>query len=691
MSSVWKDNLSIPIIMNFLFTRPLRNRYLFASDLILLSVAAYLSFVLRLEKLDLRVSWPGFLLFAALALIITPYVFHRAGVYSRYWRYASVDELLLLAGAMTTAALVVGVLSLTLSWLTPLALLVPRSIPLIFLLLGLVATAGPRFLLRISARSIAWQRASGKEDGARPQPVLIMGAGDAGVMIVREMRNNPRLGLDPIGFLDDNPAKHAVHIHGVPVLGGRETIPALARQYGVKQVIIAMPTASGQAIREILHICSEAGVQTRIVPGIFELLGGRVDVRQLRDVRIEDLLRREPVRTDISAVAAMLRGKRILVTGAGGSIGSELCRQIIRCEPAALVLVGHGENSIFEIHNELKVEGARFNLQPATCNLHPVIADIRFADRVCAIFQAYRPEIVFHAAAHKHVPLMESNTVEAITNNVLGTRNLIEAAAAVGTERFVMISTDKAVNPTSMMGASKRVAELVVTRAGRERENGSAGGSACIPDGLLSDCSSAPPSPRASAPLPLCSVVRFGNVLGSRGSVVPFFQKQIAAGGPVTITHPEMRRFFMTIPEAAQLVLQAAVLGKGGEVFALDMGEPVRIADLANDLIRLSGFEPGQGIQIVYTGLRPGEKLYEELFAVGETHTRTQHEKIFVCSNGVHGQTADARRQVADRVNALIAAAQRDDACAVRRLLQDLVPEYHPVEVSDGVPELMAS
>jgi len=493
-----------------------------------------------------------------------------------------------------------------------------------------------------------------------------MGAGDAGAMIVREMQSNPHLGLEPVGFLDDDLGKHDVRIHGVPVLGDRHAILEMVKKHKASQVIIAMPTVPGVEIRDIVHICDEAGVRARIIPGMYEILDGTVSVNQLRDVRIEDLLRRDPVHTDISAVREMLRGKQVLVTGGGGSIGSELCRQILRCEPAALTLVGHGENSIFEITNELtKLEAGNSKLKtgnskletessiqhPASSiqypvsSIQPIIADIRFPERIRAVFEEYRPEIVFHAAAHKHVPLMESNEVEAVTNNVLGTRNVVEAAVATGVERFLMISTDKAVNPTSVMGTSKRVAELIVQAAARRT------GRAFV-------------------------AVRFGNVLGSRGSVVPFFQKQIAAGGPVTVTHPEMKRYFMTIPEAVQLVLQAAVLGKGGEVFALDMGEPVRIADLAGDLIRLSGFEPGRDIDIVFTGLRPGEKFYEELFADQEIHKRTQHEKIFVCPNGAGPGCPPGEFEAA--VDALVRAAHRGEARRVRQLLADLVPEYRP-------------
>ena len=656
--------------MKRLLAHPLRNRYLLLSDFCLLVVAAYVSYVLRLEKFDLGAHWPGFLLFTALALVITPLVFRRAGVYARYWRYASVEELLLLAGAVTIAVVLVGAVSLVAVRFLPGDPPLPRSIPLIFLLLALVATAGPRFVLRLSARSTLRGRSNGKEHSAQPQTVLIMGVGDAGAMIVRELRSNPHLGLEPVGFLDDDLGKHDVKIHGVPVLGDRHAIPEMAASYKVSQVIIAMPTAPGAEIRDILRICGEAGVQARTIPGIYELLDGSVSVKQVRDVRIEDLLRRAPVQTDISAVDVLLRGKRVLVTGGGGSIGSELCRQILRCDPARLIILGHGENSVFEIVEELRT--AFPQLGP---KLVPVIAGTRFPARIRAVFAEQRPEIVFHAAAHKHVPLMEGNPGEAITNNVMGTRSVLDAALASGVERFVMISTDKAVNPTNIMGASKRAAELLVHQAAQ------------------------------GSGLPYVAV-RFGNVLGSRGSVVHTFRRQIAAGGPVTVTHPDMRRYFMTIPEAVQLVLQAAVLGRGGEVFVLDMGEPIKIADLAHDLIRLSGLRPGvrggeeerrrggegekgragEGqdwdIEVVYTGLRPGEKLFEELFIPGESYVRTAHQKIFVASNGA--ANAACCQGLDEKVDRMIAAAECGDRAAIVQAMQALVPEYQPAGVESG-------
>jgi FlaA1/EpsC-like NDP-sugar epimerase len=407
-----------------------------------------------------------------------------------------------------------------------------------------------------------------------------------------------------------------------------------------------MPVASGKTIRKIVELAEQAGAQVKIIPGMHELLDGTVSATQLRDVRIEDLLRREPIRTDITAVGQMIRGKRVLVTGAGGSIGSELCRQILRLHPASLVLIGHGENSIFEIHNELRaaLEKDRTHEGAPQPDIHAVIADTRALNRLWAVFTRFRPEVVFHAAAHKHVPLMEYNPTEAVTNNIIGTRNLLHVSRIMGVDRFVMISTDKAVNPTSMMGASKRVAELLVNQTARQT------GKPYV-------------------------AVRFGNVLGSRGSVLHTFQQQIAAGGPVTVTHPEMKRYFMTIPEAVQLVLQAATLGSGGEVFMLDMGQPVKIADLARDLIKLSGLEEGRDIEITFTGMRPGEKLFEELLTTCENYRPTMHEKIRMVESA-NTNISDLLDLAVKRVEQ---AAARNDEEATYALIQSLVPEFNPV------------
>jgi FlaA1/EpsC-like NDP-sugar epimerase len=513
---------------------------------------------------------------------------------------------------------------------------IPRSIPIIFLLLALVATAAPRLLARFDTI-----RQRKRARMSRVSPVLIVGAGDAGRLTAREFQQNPQLGMEVVGFLDDDLAKQALQIHGIPVLGTRYDLPLVVKRLQIEQVIIAMPVAPGKVIRELVATCEQVGVQTKILPGIYDLLGGKVGVTALRNVQIEDLLRRTPVQTDTAAVSTLLRGKRVLVSGGGGSIGSELCRQVLRCAPAELIVLGHGENSVFEIQNELQRLVAKQGVEAP--RIHGVIADIRFAERIEMLFEEYRPEVVFHAAAHKHVPLMEANPAEGITNNVLGTRNLLRAARQVEVEHFVMISTDKAVNPTSVMGACKRVAELLVHEAAR------ATGKPYV-------------------------AVRFGNVLGSRGSVVLTFRQQIAAGGPVTVTDPEMRRYFMTIPEAVQLVLQAAVLGRGGEVFVLDMGEPVKIADLARDMVELSGLEVERDIDIVFTGLRPGEKLFEELFVEGEVYHRTRHEKIFIAGNA----SVLVPTTLEEGLVVLAEAAEHNDHEAIRDGLRRLVPEYRP-------------
>jgi FlaA1/EpsC-like NDP-sugar epimerase len=628
-----------------------RNRHLLVSDAILLPMAAVLAFALRLDSLLIQQVASTMLAYAIAAPIIMLPIFAGLGLYSRFWQYAGADEMMLLVWAATIGALAQGALFLGAQAFFPSLLVpgVPRSIPLIDVLVTFAVIAAPRFALRAGALNA--QRSGKSSVPTGPiQHVLIAGAGDAGALVVRELRQNPQMGLVPVGFIDDDSAKHGVLLNRARVLGGRKAIPDVVRELHVDQVIIAMPSASGKTIREYVTICEDAGVRVRIVPGIYELLGGNVRLNQLRDVQIDDLLRREPVQTDTAQVEALLRGKRVLVTGAGGSIGSELCRQILRCCPSSLVLLGHGENSIFEIHNELRVELAS---PDSPCppdrrpTLVPVIADVRFAERLQAVFNAQRPQVVFHTAAHKHVPLMEDNLADAITNNILGTLRVVEASAMAGVDHLVLISTDKAVNPTSIMGATKRIAELIVQAAARTTGR------------------------------PYVAV-RFGNVLGSRGSVVPFFQKQIAAGGPVTVTHPDVRRYFMTIPEAVQLVLQAATMGCGSEVFVLDMGEPVRILDLARDLIRLSGLEPDRDIEIKFTGLRPGEKLFEELFNTGEDYGRTVHEKIFRYRNGHAASEDEVSLSVA--LGAILSAAQCGDEKAMLNGLRTLVPEYAPPE-----------
>jgi FlaA1/EpsC-like NDP-sugar epimerase len=620
----------------------LRNRHFFFIDLALLPAVAVMSFALRLDAAGMLNWTSAILVWLVLSVPIKVLVFYWFGLYRQFWRYASVDELVLIALATAMGEVVAAALLFAI--IVPLSGIdaFPRSIPFIDGLLTFLVVGGPRFAVRLAEQRRERQRRHACWEPEKP--VLVMGAGSAGAMIVKEMKANPQLGLEPVGFLDDDRGKHGFRISGVPVLGGRKEIPDLVEQHGVAEVIIAMPTAPGVAIREILTICSEVGIPARTIPGLYDILSGQVSVSQLRKVDIEDLLRRDPVQTDVTAVGEMLRGCRVMVTGAGGSIGSELCRQISRCRPENLILVGHGENSVFAIANELRWQWPDLSVEQ-------VIADVRDRDRLSQVFDAFQPDTIFHAAAHKHVPLMETNVADAVTNNVKGTTNLLHLAEAHLVGRFVFISTDKAVNPSSVMGATKRVAELLV------QDSASRSG------------------------LPYVAV-RFGNVLGSSGSVVPLFREQIARGGPVTITHPDVRRYFMTIPEAVQLVLQAAALGEGAEVFMLDMGAPIRIEDLAKDLIKLSGLEVGRDVEIEYTGLRPGEKMFEELSASSEEYVATRHEKIAKIRNGA--QSAEHSSELWNSVNELIHLAGEGHADEMRHKLKEIVPEYSAQPESGG-------
>ncbi len=615
----------------------LRNRYLLLSDAVLVAITAWLAYALRFEGMVWgQVHSDVAVIYAAVVLPLWLGVLIAGGMYRRLWRSASVRELRwILTSALGASALsaVIGIWGLT--WLG----IAPNRVPMSVLFMhGCMATAcvaAPRFLTRMLAGRGQRRR---RTDDRR---ALIVGAGAAGQMIARELIGHPQLGQIPIGFVDDDVRKHGLRVHDLPVFGPLDRLAHLCRAHEIGEIVIAMPSAPGAVIREVVRVARELRLPTRTVPGLFEILSGRVRVGALREVRIEDLLRREPIRTELEGARSLALGRTVLVTGAGGSIGSELCRQIAQLRPGELVMLGHAENEIFEIQQELS------ELHPAL-PLTPVIADVRDTMRIRSMMLQHRPHAVFHAAAHKHVPLMEGNVVEAITNNVLGTRNVVDGAVAAGTPHFVLISTDKAVRPTSIMGASKRAAELVVQRAGAVHDRH-----------FVS--------------------VRFGNVLGSRGSVVPTFLRQIRAGGPVTVTHPEMRRFFMTIPEAVQLVLQAAALGRGGEVFVLDMGDPVRVVDLAADLIRLSGLEVGTDIELRFTGTRPGEKLYEEMFFDEENAVRTIHPKVLRAKNAAPPDHADELLEV------LLAAAERDaDETELRSALAALAPEGSVFSVQDS-------
>jgi FlaA1/EpsC-like NDP-sugar epimerase len=503
----------------------------------------------------------------------------------------------------------------------------PRSALGIDWLLSLVLIGGSRFALRILAEQSMARRADGKGKRA-----LVIGAGDVGALVVRELQKSSPLNLTPVGFLDDDPGKQKHTIYGVSVIGKVDDLALLIDLHKVDIVILAIPSAPGQLVRTVNDVCRIKGIPSRTVPGVYELVGGKVSINRLREVDINDLLRREPVRVNDEAVGAALAGKRVLVTGAGGSIGGELCRQIARRNPAELVLLGHGENSIFEIFLELHADYPDLMLSP-------VIADVRDAERLAQVFGRHQPHVVFHTAAHKHVPLMEVNVVEAITNNVIGTRNVVRAALDEQVERFVLISTDKAVRPSSIYGATKRLAEMIVL------------GAAPVSRGAF-------------------TVVRFGNVLGSRGSIIPIFKQQIVNGGPVTITHPDMFRFFMTIPEAVYLVLQAASMENGGETFVLNMGEPIRILSLAEDLIRLSGLEPHRDIEIAFTGVRPGEKMTEELWDAGTPLLKTLHPDIFRLDTEVSLSSL----RLTQALESLSASTHSGDTDAIIDLLDDLIP-----------------
>jgi FlaA1/EpsC-like NDP-sugar epimerase len=462
---------------------------------------------------------------------------------------------------------------------------------------------------------------------------LIVGAGNTGEALLREIHRMPVAEYEVIGFIDDDHAKRGINIHGIPVLGTVEQLPAICKEKNIEEVAIAMPSATVPQRRRVVQACQGTKVRFRTVPSMTDIASGRFRVSQIRDVDINDLLGREAVQLDTDAVETFIRGKTVLVTGAGGSIGSEMCRQICIYKPKFLLLVEQAENPLFYIERELRERWPDIPLAAVIC-------DITDQVRVETIFDEYRPEVVIHAAAHKHVPLMEINPGEAIKNNVIGSRTVADAADKFGIGNFVMISTDKAVNPTSIMGSSKRVAEMYVQDLNRTSKTHFV-------------------------------TVRFGNVLASEGSVVPIFKKQIAQGGPVTVTHPEMKRYFMTIPEASQLVLQAASMGKGGEIFLLDMGEPVKIVDLARELITLSGFRPGEDIEIIFTGLRPGEKLFEELSITGEDMQETRHPKIGIWKN-IPKDRDTLRKGIAELVE--LAKAGRHDAIAAK--IKQLVPEY---------------
>ena len=614
------------------FAKPIRNRYLLFGDIFLSLVSVLGSYVIRLELVNMFPTYvPSFLWMAGIAVIIRPLVYYFFGIYLRLWRYASIRELLLILSAVTTASIIITgiMLGLFFSHVFP---GFPRSVLIIDWLLSIMFSGGLRFIFRLIAENPSLADKGSLIQTRRKKLVLVIGAGDAGAMVVRELQKNPQLSMKPFGFLDDDPEKMDSKIHGVPVLGSLDQIRRILDSQNIDEVIIAIPSAAGKIVRKVTEVCRRKGVAFSTMPGLYELLGGDVSVSRLREVDIFDLLRREPVRMETGVLGESLENKVVMVTGAGGSIGSERWRQIARLNPSKLLMLGHGENSIFSALLSLR---ERF---PAL-EIVPLIADVRDMPRLSVIFDRWEPEVIFHTAAHKHVPLMESNAEEAVTNNILGTQNIVKAAQTHDVARLVMISTDKAIRPVSVMGATKRIAEMLVLDAAHRFERA-------------------------------FTIVRFGNVLGSRGSVVPRFKRQIAAGGPVTVTHPEMKRYFMTIPEAVHLVLQASSMSKGGENYILDMGEPVKILDLAEDLIRLSGLEPGKDIEIVFSGIRPGEKLSEDLWDKGFAYSPTSHPDI----HQVDSEETISSEDLDATVNELIRLARAGNSEQILSLLSDTIP-----------------
>ena len=607
-------------------------------DLLVLSAAYGLAFLVRFDG-ELPLQMLKRLTFTLPYVVLFQYVVLSAfGVPKFVWRYVSLREvsrIFLALGVAGAALLAVRFAAGAAqgSWGYAQYAFVPAGVILIDFALAAVGITGSRGLRRILA-----ERSSSNAHATRngkTKRTLLLGAGQAGAMVAREIAQRQDIGIEPVGFLDDDANKTGLVIHGIPVLGQTSKLAELAEKHKAHQALITIASAPGEAIRRIVHLCEEANLPVRIIPGIFEILDGTVNLSRIRDVSIEDLLGRDPVQLDAPLIEDFVTNKRVLVSGAGGSIGSELCRQIARFHPETLTLVERSEFALFTIHQELIKTFPELTV-------HPRICDVCDTKRLDAVFTADRPQVVFHAAAHKHVPMVEWNPGEALKNNVFGTKKVADAAHEHGAEAFVLISTDKAVNPTSIMGATKRVAEMYLQAL-------------------------------SSTSRTKYVAVRFGNVLGSAGSVIPIFQQQIAAGGPVTVTHPDMKRYFMTIPEASQLVMQSAAMGNGGEIFVLDMGKPVKIADLARDLIRLSGFEPDTEVKIEFSGVRPGEKLFEELGFDGEKMDKTRHPKIFIGKLSPHTLAG-----LQPTLSSLASLTSCMDASRIRAALQDAVPEMQP-------------
>lgn len=603
--------------------------FLGSLDIISAIIAALVSIYLRFDGNLIPQNYLSMLVgqlpFFVMITIVSFFLFK---LYSRVWRYAGSSELLAIVGANFAGAICWFIFSVLVE------AVLPRSIYILTALVLTFFVGGTRLSLRVY--SYLTSKPQYIQMTQKLNKVLVIGAGDAGAMLAREIERYHSGKRKIIGFIDDDRDKQGKTMFGIRVLGSRYDIEQVVADTDANEIIIAMPSVKGKEIKEIIDVCKNTNCKLTILPGVYEIIEGTVSVNQLRPVEVEDLLGRDPVKLDTKNVSAYITGKVVLITGAGGSIGSEICRQVAKMQPQKMLLLGKGENSIYEISQELSIEYPQIRKVP-------IIADVRDEERINGIMDHFHPHVVFHAAAHKHVPLMEYQPMEAVRNNVLGTKVVAEAASKNGVETFVMISTDKAVNPTSVMGCTKRVAEMFVQSMN-------------------------------SISATRFAAVRFGNVLGSRGSVIPLFKKQIAKGGPVTVTHPDMKRYFMTIPEASQLVLQAGAMAEGGEVFVLDMGEPVKIYDLARDMITLSGMIPEVDIEIKFTGLRPGEKLFEELLSAEDGTEATQHKKIFTAMIKCVDKT-----KLDFQIRRLLEQTTGDNVVEV---LKETVPTYRPNRIN---------
>lgn len=606
--------------------KSIRKYILILIDALLINIAFFMAFFLRF---DYHVVEPYFTLYKQSFIVFTlsnifTFIFFKQ--YHKIWRYVNLKDLMDLMVVITIGSAVSSLI------LFLLQIHLPRSIYPLSWLLNIILIISSRLFYKylmsnskVKIKDIVFKN------------TLIIGAGSAGQMLIRELRAHPEIGLKPVAILDDDRSKIYRSMEGIPIVGTLDDIVKAVKENEIDEVIYAIPSASRTVLRKVIDSLSELHMKVKTLPGIYELVNGKVSVNQLRDVDINDLLGRDPIKIDLNEISSYIKGKKVMVTGGGGSIGSELCRQIARFNPSHLIILDIYENNMYDIQQELLRKYPDLRM---TC----LVASIRDEKKLNIIFKEYKPEIVFHAAAHKHVPLMEDSPHEAVKNNVYGTLNLVRCANTYGVKRFVMISTDKAVNPTSVMGATKRICEMIIQSFDKVSKTEFV-------------------------------AVRFGNVLGSNGSVIPLFKKQISEGGPVTVTHEDVKRYFMTIPEAVQLVIQAGAMANGGEIFVLDMGEPVKIIDLARDLIRLSGFEPDVDIPIKITGLRPGEKLFEELLMTDDKYTSTKHDKIFIEKPGFNDY--DGLVLTLEKYKSKI---DDMDTYEIKEFIKSIVPEYNSPE-----------